>query len=694
MTLSQGDQIGQYKIENQIGSGGMATVYRAYHERLDRYVAIKIMHQTFMQEPDFHARFEREARIVANLDHPNIVSVYDYDEHDQQPYLIMKFIEGDTLKSKLKDGPLTLEHILEILPKIADALTFAHGLGVLHRDIKPSNIMIDTRGEPYLTDFGLARIAQMGESTMSADMMLGTPQYISPEQAQGLPDLTPATDVYSLGIILYELVTGQVPFYGDNTYAIVHKQIYAAPPNPSELNPEIPSAIEAILLRALNKDPKERYDTPNAMIDAFEKAVTSSGLTELDEERISEARSRVQNIAQHTPGGGDYVAIPSPVDTGGTPVVQIQNTGFQAIMDEVIIRFKEAFWDIRNELSNNDFIQDLNQQLEDSGVSISRRGITRHTPTTSDSRSSSPQGSTPRVRITTAIDQDWDNSEASIRRRVNRRIRDRQGFVFHLLMYILGVGIVSGITSDIQRAIVEELSKPETIESLGGTFLMPLSTLHFGAILGLWWGSGIINHGVSVFARSGKRLEQRRDALDEKLTARYGTDWRDTISNREYRRVRRKVNKRYKKRLGLLTHIIGAIFFFVSVGIIWPVLSEVFLGAAAVNPNFPQDLHQFPVLPIVFILSLLSIGIHALTLMLGSVAGEDARERAIDREMNRERERTLAQQKLDFDKLKNEASTHTDKLKRDDTPELRLNDEGELTDSFAQEWQQGDGNST
>lgn len=287
MTLFSGEQIGQYTIEGQVGAGGMATVYKAYHARLDRNVAIKVMHPTFLSDPNFHSRFDREAKIIARLDHPNIVSIYDFDEHEGQPYLVMKFIEGRTLKELIqtKDA-ISIKDQKRIMRTLADALTHAHHMGILHRDIKPSNIIIDGRGEPYLMDFGLARIAQGGESTMSASMMLGTPQYISPEQAQGNIDLTPRTDIYSLGIILYELVVGRVPFSGDSAYAIVHDHIYSPLPLPSDINPSISRQVEAVLLKALAKNPDERYATPTAMIDDYLRADAGQAI-KVDRARVA-----------------------------------------------------------------------------------------------------------------------------------------------------------------------------------------------------------------------------------------------------------------------------------------------------------------------------------------------------------------------------------------------------------------------
>lgn len=273
MDLIQGEKIGTYEIVAPIGRGGMATVYKAYHERLDRFVAVKLMHATFLQDDDFHARFQREARIVARLDHPAIVSIYDYDEHNNVPYLVMRFVDGMTLKKHYIKKGMTLEEIESTMTKIAAGLDYAHSQGILHRDMKPSNILIDNTGQPFITDFGLARIAEAGASTISHDMMLGTPFYISPEQAQGSKDLDSRTDVYSLGIILYELLTGQVPFQADTPYAIVHGHIYTQPELPSKINPDLTPAIDRVLQRALEKDRDNRYPNAMSMIRDFSKAI-------------------------------------------------------------------------------------------------------------------------------------------------------------------------------------------------------------------------------------------------------------------------------------------------------------------------------------------------------------------------------------------------------------------------------------
>lgn len=268
-----GENIGPYRLVEQLGQGGMATVFKAYHPALDRYVAIKALHPALTGEQNFLLRFQREAQVVARLEHPNIVPIYDYSEHEGRPYLVMKFIEGETLKARLKRGPLDKTELANVVDSVGAALSYAHTQGVLHRDVKPSNVLLASDGRIYLADFGLARMAEAGESTISSDVMLGTPQYISPEQASGRRDLDNGTDIYSFGILLYELLVGKVPYIADTPYSIIHDHIYAPLPMPRMSNPEISEAVERVLLRALAKERADRFPDVDALLEAWHQAI-------------------------------------------------------------------------------------------------------------------------------------------------------------------------------------------------------------------------------------------------------------------------------------------------------------------------------------------------------------------------------------------------------------------------------------
>ncbi len=315
MSFSIGQQVGPYRIELRIGQGGMATVYKAYHASLDRYVAIKVMHIALSEDPSFLERFRREAQIVGRLSHPHIIPIYDFSTFENQPYLVMKYVEGETLKQRMRREPLTLEEVTKVIEAVASALDYAHQNDVLHRDVKPSNIILDTDGTPYLTDFGLARVASLGESTLSADVMLGTPQYISPEQARGVRDLDAGTDIYSLGVVLYELVVGRVPFTSDTPYTIIHDHIYKPLPLPTYVNPSVSPAVEQVLVKALSKERSQRYTSAGDLAKAFRNAVQQSNMIEISLHTMRpEAFDEPQAAAFPQPP-----AIPSPLMPNVTP---------------------------------------------------------------------------------------------------------------------------------------------------------------------------------------------------------------------------------------------------------------------------------------------------------------------------------------------------------------------------------------
>jgi tRNA A-37 threonylcarbamoyl transferase component Bud32 len=267
-----GTRLDKYEIRDVIGRGGMATVYRAYQESLNREVAVKVLAGQLAQDEDFRQRFDREAKAVAQLSHPNILPVYDYGEDGEQDlvYFVTQLIEGGTLSRRLGE-PLPVAEALRIADGVAQALDYAHRHGIIHRDVKPSNILLAEDGRPLLTDFGIAHIMQETRLTQTGTSM-GTAQYMSPEQAKGEP-LGPRADVYSLAVVLYEMLVGRPPFEADTDIAILHQQVYEPPPPPRQRRSDIPRRLERVLLKALSKDPARRYPTAGALAQAWERAL-------------------------------------------------------------------------------------------------------------------------------------------------------------------------------------------------------------------------------------------------------------------------------------------------------------------------------------------------------------------------------------------------------------------------------------
>ncbi|HEY5251703.1 MAG TPA: Stk1 family PASTA domain-containing Ser/Thr kinase, partial [Acidimicrobiales bacterium] len=252
---------GRYELNHLIARGGMAEVYRAHDRLLDRPVALKVLFPELSVDRSFVERFRREAQAAANLSHPNIVPVFDWGEDTGTYFIVMEFVDGRPLSSILKTaGPLAADRTAEIAAPVAAALGYAHKHGVVHRDVKPGNVLITDDGQVKVTDFGIARAVNTEESLTQTGAVMGTATYFSPEQAEGM-GVDARTDIYSLGVVLFEMVTGRPPFLGDTPVAVASKHVRDHPPLPRELNPSIPPTFEAIILKAMDKNPDNRYAT-------------------------------------------------------------------------------------------------------------------------------------------------------------------------------------------------------------------------------------------------------------------------------------------------------------------------------------------------------------------------------------------------------------------------------------------------
>jgi ABC-type transport system substrate-binding protein len=302
-------QIGRYEIKAELGRGGMATVYRAYDPRFRREVALKVLPREFLHDPQFRARFEREAQTIATLEHSAIVPVYDYGEDAEagQPYLVMRLMTGGSLADRLEAGPLPLAEVARIFSRLAAALDRAHSKGIIHRDLKPGNILFDADGDPYISDFGIAKLTQATSASLTGSGALGTPAYMSPEQARGEKNLDGRSDIYAMGAILFQMLTGKFPYEADTPMAVVLKHILDPVPDILATRPDLPREIGAVVQSAMAKKPEERFAHATDMAHALETVaratatVPSAAVREAEQaerERLARERAEAERLAQ------------------------------------------------------------------------------------------------------------------------------------------------------------------------------------------------------------------------------------------------------------------------------------------------------------------------------------------------------------------------------------------------------------
>ncbi|HSS92533.1 MAG TPA: serine/threonine-protein kinase [Candidatus Dormibacteraeota bacterium] len=273
MSIETGTRLGQYEVQDLIGQGAMGVVYRAYHVQLERTGAVKVL-QGISPDADSTARFRHEAQAIAQMRHSNIVNVFDFGEYQGTPYMIIEYVPGGSLASRIKEGPMTAAVAVKYLRGIAAGLDYAHSLGIVHRDVKPANVLLEKDETPVIADFGLVKLMQSTSLRSMTGVTTGTPAYMAPEQVTG-SHAGPAADRYSLATIAYEMLTGVIPFDGEGLMEVLYAHVHREPPKPSERNPSLGPEVDAVIMRGLAKDPAARWETCIAFVDALEAALAA-----------------------------------------------------------------------------------------------------------------------------------------------------------------------------------------------------------------------------------------------------------------------------------------------------------------------------------------------------------------------------------------------------------------------------------
>jgi len=293
------ERIGRYEIERELGRGGMAVVYLARDPAMKRQVAVKVLPRQFTHDPQFRTRFQREAEIIAALEHSHIVPIYDFGEHEDQPFIVMRYMPGGPLTDRLKQGPLPVAEAGRIIASLASALDEAHSKGIIHRDLKPGNILFDHHNEPFISDFGIAKLSE-ATAALTGTGMIGTPAYMSPEQARGDKHIDGRSDIYALGSILFEMLTGKQPYEADTPMGIAIKHVTEPVPRILDTNPDLPPGCEAVITQVMAKSPSERFPTASALAAELSALITLVGAGKEAEraERRAEADVRAKAEAE------------------------------------------------------------------------------------------------------------------------------------------------------------------------------------------------------------------------------------------------------------------------------------------------------------------------------------------------------------------------------------------------------------
>jgi serine/threonine-protein kinase len=312
MAYQPGDRIGDYEVLAVLGAGGMGKVYKVRNVISDRVEAMKVLLPNLAEQPELGERFVREIKLQATLNHPNIAALHTALHFENQLLMLMEFVDGITLDELVRGGPLRLDEAISYIAQVCDALAYAHGKGIIHRDLKPSNMMLTPDGVVKLLDFGIAKFAQ-DRSMTKTGFLVGSLPYISPEQIEGLPDIDARTDIYSLGITLYQLVTGRVPFEADSEYSLMRKHLQEAPVPPVQVMPDVPQELNEIILTAIEKDRNRRFQSAAAMGAALRNLGASLGL--------AAAAPGMAAAAAPASAGGWSAAPPTPEQAWGAPPV-------------------------------------------------------------------------------------------------------------------------------------------------------------------------------------------------------------------------------------------------------------------------------------------------------------------------------------------------------------------------------------